>query len=237
MTGGGPGNESAATPRSELARIRAGQAQRDSDLRDRLLDATLEQCGRRGYREATVQDAIDACGTNRVRFYGHFASKEECFEEAHGARIEQLSGELLAAGEAEADWCSGLCAGLRALGSAVVGRPDYMRGLLVEAHVVGGAALTKRTEILERLSRAVDLARIDQDLGHASPPPLTAAFMVGAIEACVTRSLLDGRPEEFVEALPELARMVADPYFGESGGRNAGDPKEMGILLRVEMPA
>ena len=111
-----------------------------------------------------------------------------------------------------------------------------MRGLLVEVHVAGGAALAKRAEVLERLIRAVDGARRELDLGHASPPPLAAPFMVGAIEASVTRCLLNRRPQEFVEALPELAQMVATPYFGEQDG-NANDPKELGNLLRAAMLA
>ena len=197
----------------------------------------LEQSGCRGFRDVTVQDAIDACGTNRVQFYRHFSSKAECYATAHEEGIEALCEELLAAGAAEEDWAAGLCAALRTLGSRLVAAPVRMRGLLVEVHVAGAEALVKRGEILERLSRAVDRARKDLELGHASPPPLTAPFMVGAIEATVTRSLLSGRPEDFVAALPELAQMIAIPYLKVRGTENANGPKELGNLLRAEMSA
>jgi hypothetical protein len=125
---------------------------------------------------------------------------------------------------------------LRTLGDALVAAPERMRGLLVEVHIAGGPALAKRAEVLERLIRAVDRGRRELDLGHSAPPPLAAPFMVGAIEASVTRCLLNRRPREFLDSLPELAQIVATPYLGDRYG-NANDPKELGNLLRAAMLA
>ena len=52
--------------------------------------------------------------------------------------------------------------------------------------------------------------------------------MVGAIDSSLSRALAAGRPEDFVEATPELTRMVAAPYL-----EGAEDPGELGSLPRA----
>lgn len=218
MTGGGPTNGArAATPRGELTRIRESRERQDVAVEERIRDAMLEVCGERGYRSASVQDAIDRYRGNRVQFYRHFASKAECYEAAYAAGIEGLCGRLLGAAAAEPSWRLGLRAALLNLTETVSERPLWARGLLVEVHVAGGPSLARRAEALGRLTRAVDVARREADGGH-SPPPLTASFMVGAIESAAIRALSDGEPCELAAAVPELARMVVAAYFGEAAG-------------------
>lgn len=138
---------------------------------------------------------------------------------------------MLGAGAEAPDWCGGLCAALRALADEVTAHPLRMRGLLVEVHVAGGSALTKRAEVLERFAVAVDRGRFPVDDCQLGPSSLTAAFMVRAVDAAVTRALLEDDPREFTGTLPELAQLIAAPY-GKANG-----PKEMGNLLRAAMPA
>jgi hypothetical protein len=52
--------------------------------------------------------------------------------------------------------------------------------------------------------------------------------MVGAVDSSLSRALAAGRPEDFVEAIPDLTRMVAAPYL-----ERAEDPGELGNLPRV----
>src|SRR5207342_671110 len=85
------------TPRAELARIRESRAERESGVRDRILEAMLEACGERGFRAATVQDAIDRYGGNRVQFYRHFANKADAYAAAHEEAIDVLYKRLLGA--------------------------------------------------------------------------------------------------------------------------------------------
>lgn len=74
--------------------------------------------------------------------------------------------------------------------------------------------MAKRNELLERLSQAVDSARRESESRH-SPPPLTALFMVSAIEASAVAALLSDEPQRFGEAVPELAQMIVGAYFGD----------------------
>ncbi len=218
MAGGGPINGArAATPRGELTRIRESRERQDAEVAERIRDAMLDVCGERGFRQASVQNAIDRYGGNRVQFYRHFGSKAECYESAYATAIDDLCNRLLGAAAAQPSWRLGLRAALRDLSDTVSERPHWARGLLVEAHVAGGANLARRSAALDRLAAAIDSARLVADTSH-SPPSLTATFMVGAIESAAMRALSDGRPCDLAEAVPDLARMVVAAYFGEAAG-------------------
>jgi AcrR family transcriptional regulator len=215
MAGRGKNAEARArAPRSELARMRAEREEEDSEARERIVEAMLEACGEHGYRKATVADAIQRCGSHRAQFYRHFANKADCYTAAYESWIERLCEALLTAGRAERGWRLGMRAALTELARFACERPALARGLLVETQVAGGPALAKREEVLERLSRAVDSARRETESRH-DPPPVTASFMVGAIEGAVTSALVKRAPGEFAAAVPELAAMVIAAYFGE----------------------
>jgi AcrR family transcriptional regulator len=194
--------------------MRAVRAEETTLLRERIMEAALETCGERGYRDATVQDVIDRYGGHRQQFYAHFASKKECYAAAYEFEVERLYATLRDLAQAEPSWHRGLAAILTGLAGFLCERPAFARGLLVEVHVAGGSALLKRLEVFERLTRAVDSARHETESRH-SPPPVTATFMVGAIEAAVTSALTRAEPEDFSAAVPELAQMVLAAYFGD----------------------
>ena len=204
----------ARTPRGQLARMRAVRAGETTLLRERIMEAALEACGERGYRDATVQDVIDRYGGHRQQFYAHFANKADCYAAAYEFEVERLYATLRDLAQAEPSWHRGLAAILTGLADFLCERPAFARGLLVEVHVAGGSALLKRLEVFERLTRAVDSARHETESRH-SPPPVTATFMVGAIEAAVTSALTRGEPEDFSAAVPELAQMILAAYFGD----------------------
>ncbi len=215
MTGGADRAEDRIrTPRRELARIREARAGEVTHLRERIMQAALEVCGERGYRDATVQDVLDRYGGHRQQFYAHFANKAECYAAAYEFEVERLYARLQARSTAEPSWQRSLVAVLYGLADFLCVRPTFARGLLVEVHVAGGPALLKRLEVFERLTRAVDGARHETESRH-SPPPVTATFMVGAIEAAVTSALSRGEPGDFAAAVPELAQMVLAAYFGD----------------------
>ena len=93
-------------------------------------------------------------------------------------------------------------------------RPLIARALLIDVHLAGEPAGELRKEMFERLSRAIDSARRETESRH-SPPPLTALFMVSAIEAAVVAALVRGDPDSFAESAPELEQLVLAAYFGD----------------------
>jgi AcrR family transcriptional regulator len=202
------------TPRGELTRIRDSRERQAEEIHARILDAMLATCGDKGYRRVAVQDVIDRYEGNRVQFYRHFASKADCYEAAYEHGVERLVERIFEAAKAAAGWRLGLRAGLGELACFAEESPLVARGLLVEVHVAGGPALLKRSEVCERLAHAIDGARREAGAG-SSPPPITAQFMVGAIESTVVGALAAREPQAFTAAVPELAHMVVSTYLGE----------------------
>jgi len=210
-----------------LARLREAREGEITQLRERIMEAMLEACGERGYRSASVQDVIDRYGGHRQQFYAHFASKAECYAAAYELEIDRRYATLAEVAGSAASWRVGLRATLRELARFVCERPLLASGLLVEVHVAGGPALLKRMEVFERLTRAIDGARRETGSRH-SPPPVTATFMVGTIEAAVVSSLTKGVPESFAAAVPELGRIVVAAYFGDDAAE-----EDMAALRRA----
>jgi hypothetical protein len=93
-------------------------------------------------------------------------------------------------------------------------QPALARALFVEAHAAGGAALAEHDLLMERLSHAIDSARREIPSRQA-PPPVTATFMVGAIETLVRAKLMSDEPETAAEMLPGLLHFVVMQFFGE----------------------
>lgn len=178
-------------------------------------------CGELGFRQVTVQAVLERYGGNRGQFYRHFANLGECYGVAYEVEAEHLCQEILRAGAAESTWRRGLRAALDALANFARQRPLAARALLIDVHIAGGPAMVKRKEMFERLSHAIDSARRETESRH-SPPPLTALFMVSAIEASMVSALLSGEPERFEEAVPELAEVVAAAYFDDEPPAAAG---------------
>ena len=208
------------TPRGELARFDEIRRQQAEEIRGKTLDAMLAACGQKGYRRVAVQDVIDRYGGNRVQFYRHFSSKADCYATAYEDRIERLQARVLESAAAESGWRRELRAALAEVGRVAEEDPLVARGLVVEVHVAGGAALVRRAAVHDRAVAAIDAARREAGPRH-SPPAITAQFMVGAIEATLTSALAAGEPAAFTAAIPELTHMIVATYLGEDAADEA----------------
>lgn len=196
-----------------LAPAALGSDAADS-LRDRIMEAMLQACGERGFRDVAVKDVLEIYGGHRVQFWQQFADKEECFAAAYEAWIERLSARLLGAAVAEPGWRDALRAALVELFRFVNERPAIARSLFVEVRIAGGVALATHEAVAERCARAIDGAREKLDPDEA-PPPLTGAFVVGGIENCVCDALVADDPQRLWGELPELMHFAVGPYLGE----------------------
>lgn len=210
------------TPLAALESLRREELGRDGQVRRQLELAALEVSGEVGYRRLTVQRIIDRSEVSRARFYKGFADKADCYGQAYGLAIERLEQDLLGPGAAAPNWPAGFRAALEALARFLDSEPLLAKGLLAEVHVAGGAALAKRKEVFERLSSAIDVARRKNESRH-SAPPITASFILNAIEAAVVRSLINGAPQDFATSLPDLIYIAVSFYFGEEAARGASE--------------
>jgi AcrR family transcriptional regulator len=211
---GDTGDREIATPGRALERLRAGERESDGQAARRLARAAVEVSGEVGYRKLTVALILERGDAGRTAFYRHFADRHEAYLVGYAPGIDGLADRLLEAGRGAEDWSAGLRAALDQLASFVTGEPHYAGGLLAQVHVAGGAALEKRKEVSERLSRAVDGARRETHPSRHSPPPIAAEFIVSAIEQSVIEAIARGVPEEFTATVPELVHLAASTYFG-----------------------
>jgi AcrR family transcriptional regulator len=182
--------------------------------RERLLEAMLVVSGERGYERISVQDVIEAAHASRATFYKHFKDKDDCFAQAYHDAAEWLYRRLIGVAKRQPGWREGLRAGMAELLEFCANQPYLARALIVETHAAGGAALDEHNLLMERLSHAIDRARREIPSRQA-PPPVTATFMVGAIETLVRTKLMSDEPETAPEMLPGLLHFVVMQYFGE----------------------
>lgn len=208
----------ARAPRTALEEMQRSQVSRRAEQRTAVQKAMLIACGERGYRKATVRDVLERSGCSRVRFYQLFEGKADCYREAYETEIAGLCERLLGSAESADGWHAGIRAALVELRALIRDQPQLAKGLLVEVHAAGEPALARRREVIERLTRAVDGARRETESRH-SPPPITAEFIVCAIEQAVLAALAKGEPERFAEQMPELVFLAVALYFGSESGR------------------
>lgn len=181
---------------------------------ERLLEAMLMVSGERGFEHISVQDVIERAGASRATFYKHFDDKEDCFRRAYHDAADWLYRRLIGVAKRQPTWREGLRAGMAELLEFCANQPLLARALLIEPHAAGGAALAEHDLLMERLSNAIDGARREIPPRQA-PPPVTATFMVGAIETLVRAKLMSDEPETAPEMLPGLLHFVVMQFYGE----------------------
>jgi AcrR family transcriptional regulator len=167
-----------------------------------------------GYEQASVQEVADRSGISRDQFHRRFGGKDECFGQAYEEAAQQLCEELLEAGRRAGNWRLGFRAALAELLRTVAEQPLLAKALLLEVRAARGQAWAVHQRIVERLIAAVDSAREQPD-SLPSASPLTAGFMVGAIEESIGLEIGAGRAGEVERMLSDLTHLVVLNYFGE----------------------
>jgi AcrR family transcriptional regulator len=207
-------DQTSAATEDEATPVAPFPGRRVRRARERLLEAVLLVSGERGYEHISVQDVIERAGASRATFYKHFTDKEDCFARAYADAAGWLYQRLTGIARRQPSWREGLRAGMAELLEFCAHQPALARALFVEPHAAGGAALAEHDVLMERLSHAIDGARREIPSRQA-PPPVTATFMVGAIETLVRAKLLSDEPETAPEMLPGLLHFVVMQFFGE----------------------
>lgn len=191
-----------------------------------VLETMLLTAGELGYAKATVREVTSRARISEDRFHRHFGGKEACFARAYGEAADRLEGELLAACEEHANWKRGFEAGLAALLRHVAEQPLQARALLIEVKAARGEAWGKHQQVVERLTAAIDSAR-EQPGARPNASPMTAGFVIGAIEESLCIEIAAGRAAEVERLLDDLTRLAFLQLFGEEEPLNSesGDPR------------
>jgi AcrR family transcriptional regulator len=198
----------------------AGVRKLPSDLvsavqRERLVAAMLRAASELGYREANVQDVIERAGVSRPTFYEHFSNKEDCFLAAFDATAARLRDRVAAAVRKGGDSLRDrLRFGMETLLHFATTEPDAARTLVVEARAANVEAAQRRDELLEHFSGCID-AQVRELLPDApSYSPITAAGIVGGVEALLYSRLCKGELDDLDSLLPSAMYFLVLPFEG-----------------------
>jgi AcrR family transcriptional regulator len=179
-----------------------------------VLEAMLLSVGARGYEKASVQEVLERSGISRERFQRSFGGKEACFAQAYEMAADRLCAEVLEEGRGAESWRAGFRAALAHLLRTVAEQPLLAKALLIEVRAARGQAWAKHQQMVERFARAVDSAR-RQPGARITTTPLTAQFVVGAVEEAIATEIGAGRAATVERLLPDLAHLATLNYFGE----------------------
>jgi len=181
---------------------------------DSALEAMLLTVGEKGYAKTTVREVADRARIGEDRFHRRLGSKEECFARAYERAAAVLTAELDEACAGGDSWRGAFRAGLAVLLGFVAEQPLKARALLLEVRAARGRAWATHQELVERAVAALETAR-EQTGARPDSSPMTAGFVVGAIEESLNIELAAGRAEQAPQLLDDLTRLAFLQLFGE----------------------
>lgn len=206
---------------SSNGKFPSGMRKLPSDLvsavqRERLLAAMLRAASELGYREANVQDVIERAGVSRPTFYEHFANKEACFLAAFDVTATRLRDRVAAAARKGGDSLRDrLRFGLETLLHFAATEPEAARTLIVEARAASVDAVMRRDDLLDHFSACID-AQVRELVPNAPAySPVTAAGIVGGVEALLYSRLNKGKTDDLDSLLPSMMYFIVLPFEGQ----------------------
>jgi AcrR family transcriptional regulator len=189
----------------------AGKRPIDAALaRGRCEVAMLELSGEIGYRAVTIEKVLSHSGVSLEQFEAEFGDLEGCFLAAYEAEADVLCEAMLDAANRVEGWRPGMRAALGTLLRFVAERPAVAKALIRDVHVVGGSALAKHEEVLERLTATIGRG------GELPEEQLawTSSFVVGAVEGVLGARLARGETDDLPALLPELMYLIVASFEG-----------------------
>jgi AcrR family transcriptional regulator len=206
--------------KSSDGKFPSGVRELPSDLvsavqRERLLAAMLRASSELGYRGANVQDVIERAGVSRPTFYEHFANKEACFLAAFDVTAARLRDRVGTATEKGGHSLRArLRFGLETLLHFTATEPEAARTLIVEARAASVDAVMRRDDLLDHFAACID-TQVRELLPDApSYSAITAAGMVGGIEALLYSRLCKGELDDLDALLPSMMYFLVLPFEG-----------------------
>jgi AcrR family transcriptional regulator len=188
--------------------------------RRRVIDGATAVFARRGYAGATVEQLVAGSGVAVGSFYELFDGKEECFLAAFDLAVDAGRARVAEAIPAAAPFAEQVWAALGALVELIAADPAAARLALVEAQSAGPAALARHEALLDEAAAALRHGRATSPLAADLPPSLEDS-VVGGIFWLLRRRLAIGDVEAIGGLLPELAKIIFDPYLGEDEAARA----------------
>ena len=193
----------------EVRRLPAGARGIPPDVvarnqRERLIAATAEACGERGYAETSVADLAHRAGVSTATFYKLFAGKKECTLEAHRELFGRLLDEVDRACMGEEERSAKVGAGIRTALELLAADPPTARLLTVEVLALGPAGAERHDAAIEAFASRLRVGREGDD-----PVSPTADWVtVAGIAMLLGKRVIAGEAATLPKLEDELVAMV-----------------------------
>ena len=185
----------------------------DTQQRDTLLRAMLEELVGKGYGDASVERAREAAEVSAAEFEAEFDGKDECLFAAY----DYLTDRVVARASADCDradpWPDRVRVGLESLLQAVAAYPEMAQALTRSFPGIRPAAYERYVSLLSRfvpvMSEGRQYSGVEEEL-----PGEVELLAVGAAEAIIFGEVDAGRAERLPQMMPEILFSILVPFMG-----------------------
>jgi AcrR family transcriptional regulator len=181
--------------------------------RDRICAALAESVAERGYQSTSVDHVIELAGVDRVAFYRHFESLEDCFAAAWEGVNAEVNRRMAAAFRRRQDWQDRLRAAFLAGLEYLAADESRARLYVAEVVYVNDRLRDRQRDAMTRLSSTIDLGRAEAPDEERVPQEISDAIS-GAIWHRVHQLIQTGRVEELPAEVPRFMYIAVLPYRG-----------------------
>jgi AcrR family transcriptional regulator len=178
--------------------------------RARLLAATVDVAGERGWEGTTLREIVKRAGLSKRAVYDHFDDKQQCFLAAASELMQRVSGVTLEACRTAGGRGEGLAAGIDGLLRFCGDDPHAARVYLLEAPAAGPAGAELWRAHMREMSQQADSALRDL---RADLPPHASAMAIGGVYTAAQARVVAGEASQ----LPELAPAMIDAVWATLG--------------------
>jgi AcrR family transcriptional regulator len=175
---------------------------------ERLMRAAVDVFATRGYRDARVEDILQAAGVSRETFYVRYRSKEHCFAVVQKSALQYALAAIVPADDAPWPVAGELEAPIAAVLAMIAADPALARVIFVESLSAGARPRARLEQVKDGLA---DL--LARSYGVTGEPDVLANGVlhgvVGGLDAIVAARIRTGRTAELPALAPQLAAWVA----------------------------
>lgn len=140
------------------------------------------------------------------------------FASAFEAGFARLQVHLEEACAGNADWATGIAAGVRAALEFAAAEPAAANTLTNEAMAAGLDGIARRERLLAYAAEALTRGRQERPQG-SELPRVTEHAVAGGIAALIAERLARGRARELPALAPEAIQFALTPYLGAEEAR------------------
>jgi AcrR family transcriptional regulator len=187
--------------------------------RERLLDGIAQAVAAKGYRATTVADVLEASGVSRRTFYEHFKDKEDCFLQAYGAIVEQITGRVSEAYARPGPWPDRIHAGLAAFLDFIAREPAFAKLAIVESLAAGPRALEIYAGAIQGFRRFFEEGREHSPYAAELTDTVSQAVVSG-ISGVLYDLVMAGETEAALGRLADLTYFGLVPYVGHDEAKS-----------------